>query len=246
MRTLTARPITRSPWGVALLIAALAVTSAPGDASARRKKKRKAKPAATAPVAQEGTLTIFSTSNGALVQIDGKGVGNLPLEDGLKLPVGQHAIRVSMRGWTEYIDTFTIKPGEETELEIDLIPVAGIVKIDASEQGATVKVNGKVLGVTPFDQDVPAGKADLTVFKPGFKEHKEILEVMGGKSYDLKVKLEPLPAGAGPGGAPAFYQTWWFWTVVGVAVAGGATATALAASGGQDKPTPADFTLQIP
>ena len=203
----------------------------PADASARRGKKKK-KPVAAEKVDNRGTLLIFTTTSGASIDIDGEPAGQLSLDEKpRKMAPGQHTIRVHMRGWTEYIDTFVIKPGQETELEIDLIPVAGIVKVKTELPGATVTINGKVLGVTGadvLDRDVPAGDVTMEISRPGFKPIIKKLKVEAGKQLPpISVKLTPNAVIQ----APDFYETWWFWTVVGVAVAGGATASVFAVKG---------------
>ena len=204
------------------------------------------RPAAPAPKFEApGALTIMSTTAGAEVEIDGKSVGTLPTEDSFVVAPGVHKIRVFLRGWTEYIDTFEVKPGEDVELEIDLIPFAGIVKISTGEPGATVKIDGKVEGVTPFDKDVPVGKKAIVVSRPGFQDEVRELQVQAGQEYVLDIALREIPGGGGGGGAD-FYETWWFWTIVGVVGAGTATAIAVTSGGGQEAPPTASFTLQIP
>ena len=219
----------------------------PTDASARRGKKKKKKPVAAEKVDNRGTLLIFTTTSGASIDIDGEPAGQLSLDEKpRKMAPGQHTIRVYMRGWTEYIDTFVIKPGQETELEIDLIPVAGIVKVKTELPGATVTINGKVLGVTGadiLDRDVPAGDVTMEISRPGFTPVVKKLKVEAGKQLPpISVKLDPIAVIQ----APDFYETWWFWTVVGVAVAGGATASVFAVQGDAPQPPAPDFTLQIP
>lgn len=224
-----------------LAIVTMIVPSTDADAK-RRKKRKKAAPAPV--VATMGELIIFSTTKGAIVEIDGKKVGTLPINDPMKLKVGTHSIRVYLRGWTEHSDTFEIKPDEETELEIDLLPSGGIVKITANKPGATVKVNNKVVGITPFDGDVPVGKADVVVSLPGHKDWSKQMNIAPGQIYSESITLEALPNVAG---GPEFYETWWFWTIVGVAVVGGATAGAVVATQDSGSAAPvADFKITIP
>jgi len=190
-----------------------------------------------------GTLMIYSTTRGAEVEIDGKSMGKLPFEDSVMVQPGVHKIRVFLRGWTEYIDTFEVESGAEVELEIDLIPFAGIVKINTREPGATVKVDGKVEGVTPFDKDVPVGKKTIVVTRPGYYDETLDLMIQAGQEYIHDLALRKLP---NVGGDEAFYETWWFWTIVGVVGAGTATAIAVTSGGGEQAPPSASFTLQIP
>jgi hypothetical protein len=228
-------------------VALMGLVFLPADAMARRGKKKNKKPVVAEKVDNRGTLVIFTTTAGATLEIDGEPAGELSLDaQPRKMEPGQYMIRVHMRGWTEHSDVFIIKAGQETELEVDLIPVAGIVKVKTALAGATVTVNGKVLGVTGekgLDRDVPAGDITMVISRPGYQPITKKLKVQAGKVLPpISVKLEPMMMVQAPG----FYETWWFWTVVGVAVAGGATATVFAVQGeGPQPPTP-DFTLQIP
>ncbi|MFT7579562.1 MAG: hypothetical protein ACI9MR_001228 [Myxococcota bacterium] len=201
---------------------------------------------AAGPVAGPGEVVIFSTTIGAVVEIDGQAIGKLPLKEPLILPAGQHTIKVTLRGHSEFIDTFKVIPAEETELEIDLLPYAGIVKINSSQPGATIKVDGKVEGVTPFDKDVPVGVKVISITRPGFLDDTRKMLIKAGAEYIIDVALVADP-NYETASDEEFYETWWFWTLVGVAVAGGATATAVAV-GSDDTVSPpsAAFTLSIP
>jgi len=191
-----------------------------------------------------GELTIMSLTNGAAVEIDGKQMGTIPLDDSLVLLPGKHTIKVTKRGFSEYTDTFLVRPGEAVELEIDLIPFAGMVKITTPEPGATVKIDGKVQGVTPFDQDLTAGKRIITIARADFIDEVRELEVRPGESYDLNIQLRPFQKKV-VGGGDAFYETWWFWTIVGVAGAGAAAAVVATSGGDTISPSP-DFSLAVP
>jgi hypothetical protein len=223
MRTIGSR--STPTRGLAALVA-LCVLLAPMHALA----KRKLRPSLPA------TLVIYSLTEGARVEIDGKAVGTIPLDDDFAVEVGDHTIRVSKLGYSEHNDTFTARSGGEVELEIDLIPVAGIVTINSNAKGATVKVDGKVLGVTPFiDQEVSPGTVVLSVEAPGYEPFLEELKIVAGQLYTVVGKLKRIPAAMQPdiaGGAdgPAFYDTWWFWTIMGTVVV---STTALAITLGQ-------------
>jgi hypothetical protein len=213
------------------------------DVDARRRKPRK-KRSAKRPT----LLIVTSTTERADIELDGQFVGETPLEDGLPISPGPHTIRVSKRGWTEHNDTFEATQGETIDLEIDLLPVAGIVRIQTPTPGATVEVNGKVVGITPFDQDIPVGKASIRVRQSGFHDVIKVLDIQLGKLYDFDMTLEAIPVVLRP--APETVPVtdkWWFWTAIGTVVAGGAWAVA-AIVGAEDTQTPPEphTTILIP
>ncbi|TNF28682.1 MAG: PEGA domain-containing protein [Deltaproteobacteria bacterium] len=229
------KPTSATPFFAALL-AAVAMCAAPLTAIPTALA---AAPAFQAP----GSLTIFSTTTGAEVEIDGKAMGKLPFDDSIMVEPGVHKIRVFLRGWTEYIDTFEVEPGGEVELEIDLIPFAGIVRINTREPGATVKVDGKIEGVTPFDKDIPVGAKSIVISRPGYYDETLDLQIQAGQEYIHDLTLRKMP---GVGTDEEFYETWWFWTIVGAVAVGTATTVAVTSGGGETPPPSASFTLQIP
>jgi hypothetical protein len=223
----------------------IALTLMPLHASAKR--KRPAAPLLPA------TLVVYSLTEGARVEIDGKDVGSIPLDDDFAVEPGDHTIRLSKLGYSEHNDTFKAPPGGEVELEIDLIPVAGIVTIKANAEGATVKVDGKIVGVTPFvNQEVKPGKVALSIEAPGYEPFLQELTIVAGQPFPLVAELTKLPEAELMGSdsavmAPEFYENVWFWTTVGAVVLGG-VATALAFTVGQpegDGGPSVDYTLQI-
>ncbi|MGM0574693.1 MAG: PEGA domain-containing protein [Myxococcota bacterium] len=221
-------------------LATVAVALAPLHASAQQR----------APEGEPGSVEVYSTL-GAVIEIDGERVGTIE-EDGVPLEAkvypGEHTIRASKRGYTERNSVFTVQPGGLADLDMELQPVAGIVRITTDEPGATVKVNGKVLGKTPFDQDIPFGETEIEVSHPGYFTDVRTLRIVPGQEYDIQVDLKQDPDWEAPpeAGAGGVAGKWWFWTALGVVVAGGATAAAVALSGGEDAPPRPDATLSIP
>ena len=235
---LAATPVLAVEGAPAGLLAAPPLGSPPGLLAA---PPRNRKPRIEAP----GELVVMSLTNGATVEVDGKEIGTIPLGESLVLLPGTHTLKMTRRGFTEYTETFEVKPGEPVTIEYDLLPYAGLVKIDTAEPGATVKIDGKVEGVTPFDRDVPAGRKLITVSREGFYDEVRELDIRAGESYQLDIQLRLMKKHEEVSG-DAFYETWWFWTLVGVAGAG-ATAAIVAgtASGDTITPTPS-FSLQVP
>ncbi len=192
-------------------------------AAAKPPKKTKTEP----PPAKSatGTVTLGCYVNGAEVWVDGEKVGTCPLGKPLTLTPGNHTVRVALRGYTEFNETVDVTAGDAKDLDADLIPFAGIVTIQANVSGATVAIDGKVTGTIPFDKDVPAGKHELVVAAPGYQPHKQTVDVIAGKPLGLTVTLLEAPTIEGSDGG--IVKKWWFWTLIGLGVAGIATGTAL-------------------
>jgi hypothetical protein len=68
-----------------------------------------------------GSLTVLSTPHGSRVWLDGEPVGTTPLQ-GLKVPVGAHAIKLQHKD-LEYVTWVNVeRPGEAKRLAVDLTP----------------------------------------------------------------------------------------------------------------------------
>jgi hypothetical protein len=185
-------------------------------------------PAAGAPRSHLGRLVLTSQTEGAEVAIDGKVVGKTPLPEPLPLKPGKYTLKMTKRGFTEYIDVFTIRARRETRLDIDLLPVAGILRITANVKPARVFVDDKFVGEIPLDADVAAGPRTVKITKGGYKDLIKKIAVVAGQPLTLDVTLEELPPEQNPFRPPPpkalhWYERWWVWAVI----AGGTTALAL-------------------
>ena len=193
-----------------LLVLALGVS----DAQARRRRGRSG----------FGTLEINSMTSGADVLIDGQPVGKTPLGKTLRLPVGKHTLKMTLQGYTEYLDVFTITRGKTTSLDVDLLPYAGVLQVTVNVRDARVFFDGEFVGTAPVEKEVLIGKRRLRVRKAGYYEYIGSVECIAGKAQRVHVELKAMPVGSTPYRPPPpppakWYEKWYVW-------AGGATAVA--------------------
>lgn len=194
-----------------------------------------------------GTVEVFCFVKGAEVELNGQSVGQAPLTKAITLKPGTYTVRVHKRGYTEFIETVSVEAGKNVELEADLIAFAGIVKINANVAGASVAVDGKLAGKVPFDKDIQAGKHTITVQAEGHEPFSQELDIQAGKRHAVDVELKALPDKPPVVAEGGVHTKWWFWTIIGVVVAGGATAAGVALAN-QPESTPAGFQehIQLP
>ncbi len=85
----------------------------------------------------------------------------------------------------------------------------GTLTVSASQQGAQLFLDGKLLGVTPLPPvpDIAAGAHTLHVAKPGFREHHADVYVEPGEANPVWVPLEVIPV-------PPWYQRPWLMTSI--------------------------------
>lgn len=210
------------------------------DARPPRSKKRRQR-------ATTGKLVLYCFVKGANVEIDGKFVAKTPISKPIKLEPGDHRVRVHKRGHYEVEETITITRGQESEFEADLIAYAGEVKITSNVKGSTVAVGGKLVGTTPFDKDIPAGKVDLTVQANGYLPYREKVTIRVGQKHHFNVVLATIPQTGSSASYDSIASKWWFWTIIGVVVAGGTAAGVVLGGnngGAQDAPFSTDLHLK--
>lgn len=208
---------------------------------------------------RKGSLVVYSTTLGAEIFVNGEVVGSVPFEEKIELTPGTYEVELRLRGYSSYMEKVVVRSGRIAEVEIDLIAVDGIVRIDTPQIiDAAVHVDDDVIGSTPFDGAIPAGDHTLRITKPGFEPDIRDLRIQAGKTYNLIVGLNPIetnddfqtPMPIAKKEEPtqeAFYETWWFWTVAGVAIfTGAATGIALGLEPKQTLEAPYNHMIILP
>jgi hypothetical protein len=223
------------------LAALLTVTTwLPAEALARRRGGKATRAASPAQV------IVMSLTVGAEIYIDDVKVGVVPFEDPVDVAPGvAHTLRVQKRGFAPFVETFTLTAGAEREIEADLVPSGGVLRIQCNVLRAQVLLDGKPIGRTPFDGDIPPGKHTLEVVSAGYLRDAQPIEVKPGAELALDVKLAPVPPPRVEKDDTVLGK-WWFWTAIGAAVVGGVTAGVLATRVDEVAPADPDRTLVIP
>ena len=124
-------------------------------------------------------------------------------------------------------------------------PKLAKIEIKTTPQGAEVYMQNRYLGKSPITTAYKAGKYTVRVKKPGYKSITKQIELKKGQNLTLNLKLTKIilpvavPTKARPRATKGkqFYQTWWFWTAVGVVVAGGTTTAIVLATHNWGNPT---------
>ncbi len=196
------------PLIIGLLIGSLAV-----PASAERRRRTRA----------TGFLEVMSLTVGAEVFVDGERVGEIPLEEPVELPVGEHRVKVSKRGFTQHLEVISVRRRKTVTVEADLLALSGILRVEASTGEARVFLDDNYIGDTPLEYETEPGERIVRVSQLGYHDYEETVEIVAGEEVTVQAELERLP----PEEDPTFveppperrwYEQWWVWTIVGVVV----------------------------
>ncbi|HEX2574270.1 MAG TPA: PEGA domain-containing protein [Polyangia bacterium] len=177
------------------------------------------------------SLTVACSTRDADVLIDGEPVGKAPIDLPVPVTNGNHTIRVIKPGFAPYIDVFKAVPGRPVKLSVELIPVAGVLRVSSQLQEVRVTVDGKYVGDAPVAVELEPGPHTVLVGKVCHKDLSRKVVAVAGEDIPLEGNLEVLPDAINPCVVkplppPKWYQKRWVWGVIAggaVAVGGGIT-----------------------
>jgi hypothetical protein len=141
--------------------------------------------------ARPAKVTITSTPDGAAIFVDGTRAGAAPLTT--TLDGGSHEIYAAANGRTTPVRRVQVGYGEPLLVEIDLRASLGVLTVTADVSGAEVRLDGELIGETPFTGAVLAGDHELLVSKPGYASVQRRALVPAEGSARVAVALMVLP-----------------------------------------------------
>ena len=188
----------------------------------------------------KGYLVIKCNVKGAQVFIDGKLRGQTPLKK-IRLRIGEHTLKISKQGYTDFIDVVQILRRKVTKVEAILLPVSSYLKLKGNVKGARVFIDDIYIGKLPVDYEVKPGKHTIVVKKLGYYDYKKVINTKPGESKEIVINLKAMPMDERnplyhpPPPPPKWYEKWWVWTAIGGGVAalvGIIAGSVIATSGG--------------
>lgn len=193
------------------------------------------------PASSAGTAVLIRCATEAAdVYLDGDLVGKTPLKDPLPMSPGEHTVRVARPGFAPFIDVFKIKPGQTAKLDVELVPIAGVLSIvvgtlpdppglppGTPAPAPRVFVDEKYVGQAPIEHEISPGNHSVRIERPGFVPETFQVTAVAGKTIERQPALVALPPDQNPyltKPKTKWYQKWWVWTIGAVGVAAIATA----------------------
>lgn len=145
----------------------------------------------TAP--QGAEVTVLEPAPGGLL-------GMTPLKK-VQVPQGAVKLRIKLAGYEEKIETIVVGPKLATftyQLVRKIQPATLDLSGDAASQGAEVVVDGEVKGQLPVKVQVPPGRHQIVVRKPGFVSWEKWAEVTENQAatFEVALKAQEKPKGA--------------------------------------------------
>jgi tetratricopeptide (TPR) repeat protein len=178
------------------------------------------------------TLVVRANIADAEVRVNDRVVKRTELpETRVRVTRGPISLVVVKEGYSSCTKPLTdLQPAETRVIPCELASLStrGFISVK-STSGATVSIDGAPRGMVPFEGDLLAGTHAIELKKDGYEPYSSSLAIAAGESKVFAHDLEK---------TPGITSKWWFWTGIGVVVAGGVvTAIALTTERGPDKGT---------
>jgi hypothetical protein len=140
--------------------------------------------------AAQGEIKVCSEPTGGRLYLNGKDVGQTPLVlSGLR--PGEYGIRVLKEGCRPYEVQVHITPGERKTVWAYLEVTKGVIAAKSEPAGAEVFLDGKPVGVTPFEaKGLSPKRYSVRMEKPGYEPWKGSAAVKAGESAEIVARLK--------------------------------------------------------
>jgi len=144
---------------------------------------------AVALIRASAQVTLRSNTPGAMLEVDGKPIGPLPLTT--ELAAGTRAIRIVAPGHKPWEQKLAIVAGEAQSIgPITLAPADGELRIESTPTDASVALDGRYAGTTPLTLALSPGREHrVTLSKRGYGTVRRSIRVQAAQKRSLKVTL---------------------------------------------------------
>ena len=136
----------------------------------------------------DGTFSLHTKPAGANVTIGEKFVGKTPLKLALQ-PNTVHVVRISKAGYENVVREVTLASAGAEELNVDLVPIKGIVYLEVDPPDAELIINGISWGTVRHELHLTSVKNRLEIRKEGFQSFETTITPRPGFPEQLKVTL---------------------------------------------------------
>ena len=118
-----------------------------------------------------GTLAVTSQPLGAKIRIDGKDYGVTP-QNVNDLLIGRHTVTLNKDNYKSESKTIEIEENKTTNLNLSLSNINKMT-IKSNPEGATLYIDGKQVGTTPYTLEIASGNYDIRLTYDGYKDYQQ-------------------------------------------------------------------------
>jgi hypothetical protein len=152
------------------------------------------------PASAPGWITVFSNPGNASVTLDGNYVGRTSAGSSLNLdnkPPGDYTLVLTLPGYKSFTMWVIVLPNNVTTVNATLVPVSGpfakgALSVTSDPAGATIFVDNKSLGTSPFMTDnITTGDHLVIIRMDGYQDYSTSILVTAGATRTVSATLLP-------------------------------------------------------
>ncbi len=169
--------------------------------------------------ARIATVIVRTNAPGARVLVREKAVGVVNGgEMRVRIRAGSASIEVTADEHEPFRREVDLSAGAELVVDARLVRKKrdALVVVRTSPAAADVLFDGKPIGRAPLELRTGAGEHELVATASGYYEERVAMTLALGDKRDVDVEMRK---------TPGITSKWWFWTAIGVVVAGGVATT---------------------
>ena len=140
----------------------------------------------TPPVPITGTLAVASTPLGAKIEVDGKSYGVTPRN--FDIVIGHHTVTISRNNYKTETVQVDVAENRTTDVDVKLSDFAKIT-INSTPNGASLSIDGKSVGTTPYTQEMASGDYMLRLAAPKCRTYEKRVH-LDSSNPTVNIKLD--------------------------------------------------------
>ena len=165
------------------------------------------------------TLVVRTNAPNARLLLRQKDEGAVGSERRVPMRAGQASVDVVADGYETFHRDLDLSAGSTIVVEANLtLKKKDALVVVRTTPSADLLFDGKALGRAPLQVHATPGSHELVATAEGYREERVPMTLALGDRRDIELELQK---------TPGILSKWWFWTGIGVLVAGG-VATGLA------------------
>jgi hypothetical protein len=138
------------------------------------------------------TIDVNATEPDATLSIDDAPVGKTPFVGPVRIDVGKHVLKLSKEGFAEAVQTVDVASGQRTPVTFKMEPLnkAALVTVTVGgAPGATIFIDGRDVGPSPFKGDLSADRHTIEARAPGYVTVGQTVDVQYRQPLSLVLTL---------------------------------------------------------
>jgi len=148
------------------------------------------------PLVEYSRVHLLVSPADAEVTWDGASAGKVPSTGILiiyNVVPGKHTIAVTKEGYAPLNQVLSVPGNDVMKVPLTLQPILfGSIIVESVPVGASVSLDGKIVGVTPLTlHNIPAGAHSVTISSEGFQDATSTIEIAGGGTTVVSETLNP-------------------------------------------------------